>query len=178
MSIADSQGKGEGRPATHQGQRSLVQDLLPGLPDKVERTREADGGDLALDMLWVGGNDMGVDGQGTDGDVLAHLPQSGEVVGVDGQLVDGDVIWGLGGVRPPEDCIGSSVEDILGVWAGQVGGEGDVEGMVDDRVADLRRCYGRDTHSLWVDFVVRMVALHRHGQIGPRGHAKGGTHPL
>lgn len=121
---------------------------------------------------------MSIDGHGTVGYVLAQFTQSGEVVGVDGQLVNGDVIGGFGGVCPPEDGVGSRVEDVLGVWAGQIGGEGDVEGMVNDRVANLRRRYGRHAHGLWVDLVVRMEALHRHAQVGPGGHSKGGTHPL
>lgn len=83
------------------------------------------------------------------------------------QLVDGNVIGGFGGVRPPEDGILRRVKDVLGVWAGQVGGEGNVEGMVDDRVTNLRRGDGRYADGLWVDLVVRMETLHRHAQVGP-----------
>lgn len=93
-------------------------------------------------MLWVGGNDIGIDRHRTHGNVLAHCTKSGKIVGMDWKLVDGDVIGGFGGVRPSEDGIGSRVEDVLGVWAGQIGGEGDIEGMVDDRVANLGRRNG------------------------------------
>lgn len=95
--------------------------------------------------------------------------------------MDGDVIGNLGRMRPPEDGIGGSVEDVLGVGTGQVGREGDVEGMVDDGVADLGRGYRRraDAHTdAGSDLVVWMEALHRHTQVGSRGHAEGGTHPL
>lgn len=96
------------------------------------RAREADGGDLALDMLRDGGDDVGLDGERASGDVLAHFPQLGEVVGVDGELVDGDIIGGFGRVCPAQDGVGGGVQDVLGVGAGQLGGEGDVEGMVYD----------------------------------------------
>lgn len=69
---------------THQRQRGLVQELLPGLPHKVEGAGEADGGDLTLDVLGGGGDDVGLDGQRAARDVLAHLPQAAEVVGMDG----------------------------------------------------------------------------------------------
>lgn len=119
---------------------------------------------------------MSLDWQRAVCDFVAHLSQTSEVVGVDGQLVNGDVIGSLGRVRPPQDGIGSSVQDIFGIGASQIGGEGHVEGMVDLGVANLRRRDGRG--ALGSDFVVRMQALHRHAQVGPRGHAECGTHPL
>lgn len=90
-------------------------------------------------MLRVGGNDIGIDRHRTHGNVLAHCAQPGEIVGVDWKLVYGDVIGGLGGVRPPKNGIGSRVENVLGVWAGQVGGERDIKGMMDDRITNLGR---------------------------------------
>lgn len=177
--VASSQSRvkaeGMGGRATHQRQRSLVQDLLPGLPNKLQRAGEDDGGDLTLDVLRTDGDDVCLDMQGTEGDVLAQLSETAEVFSVYGQLVDRDVISSLGRVRPPEDGIASSVKDVLGVGTDEVGSEGNVEGVVDDRVADLRRCYGRNA-GLGIDLVVlRMESLHD-TEIGPR--AKGWTHSL
>lgn len=125
---------------------------------------------------------MGLNGQLACGEVFANLPKPAEVVSVDGQLVDGNIIGCFGRMCPAKDGIGSSVEDVLGVGTGKIGGEGNIEGMVDDRVADLRRGYGRWTDGLGRELVrvlMRMEALHRHcTQVGPRGHAKGGTHAL
>ena len=57
------------------------------------------------------------------------------------------------------------MQDVLGVGAGQLGGEGDVEGMVYDGVADLGWSYGGGT--LRRHLVVRMETLHGHAQVGP-----------
>ena len=151
---------------THQRQRGLVQDLLAGLPDHLVRAGEADRGDLALDMLRDSRDDVGLDGERAGGDVLAHLPQLGEVVGVNGELVDRDIVGCFGRVCPAQDGVGGGMQDVLGVGSGQLGGEGDVEGMVYDGVDDLGWSYGGGT--LRRHLVVRMETLHGHAaHVGP-----------
>lgn len=138
--------------------------------------READRSDLTLEVFRGGRNDVSLDGEGAVRDVLACLPQSTQVLGVYREVVDGDVVGGFGRVCPSEDGVGGSVQDVLGVGPCQIGGERDVEGMVDDGVAYLWWSYRGS--ALGSDLVVRMESLHRHGQIWSRRHAKGGTHPL
>lgn len=55
---------------------------------------------------------------------------------MDVESVDGDIVGGLDGMSPAEDGIGGGVENVLGVGAGEIGGKGDVEGIVDGRLAD------------------------------------------
>lgn len=95
---------------------------------------------------------------------------------MNGELVDRHIIGGFGRVCPAQDGVGGGMQDVLGVGAGQLGCEGDVERVVYDGVADLGWSYGRG--SLRSHLVVRMETLHGHAQVGPRRHAKGGTHPL
>lgn len=75
---------------------------------------------------------MSLDLEGAAGDVLADLAEVREVLGVDGQLVDTHVIGSVFGMGPSEDGVGGGMEDVLGVGTGEVGGERNVEGVVDD----------------------------------------------
>lgn len=85
---------------------------------------------------------------------------------MDGELVDGDIIGCFGRMCPAQDGVGGGMQDVLGVGAGQLGGEGDVEGMVYDGVADLGWSYGGST--LRRHLVVRMETLHGHAtEVGP-----------
>lgn len=54
-----------------------------------------------------------------------------------GKLPNWDVIGGILGVCPPEDGIRGRVEDVLGVRAGEIGGEVDVEGVVNHGIGRL-----------------------------------------
>lgn len=88
--------------------------------------------------------------------------------------MDLDVIGGILRMRPSEDGIGGGVQDFLGVGTGEVGREGDVEGVGDGGVGSLRvdegRARMRDIFWMGVDWVA--------GHVGTATHSKVGTHPL
>lgn len=147
---------------------------------QVRASREAHGGDLALDSLWLGRLDVGLDGPGPVGQVVAELPQVDDVVRVHGQLVHGDVVWRVLGVRPAQDGAGGGIQDVLGVGAREVGGEGHVEGVVDGGVGGRGRHYGRDAvGSLLLLLLLRRHRGQAHGVVGRlRLHPKARAHPL
>lgn len=88
--------------------------------DEFRRARETDCGDLALEVLRGSRHNMGLDGQWTIGELLAHIPQIHHVLGVHRQFVDGDVIWRLSRVGPSHYRVPRGVKNLLGVWAGEV----------------------------------------------------------
>ena len=53
---------------------------------------------------------------------------------MNGQVVDRYVIRSILRVRPSNDGIGGGVQDLLGVRAGEVGGEGNIEGEVNGSI--------------------------------------------
>lgn len=92
---------------------------------------------------------------------------------MDGQLVHLDIVGGVFGVSPSQDGVGSRVQNILGVGAGQVGGEGDVERVVNRGIGGLGVREG--VARLWRVFGMRVHLVD--GHIGA-SHAKVGAHPL
>jgi hypothetical protein len=54
------------------------------------------------------------------------------------------------------------VEDVLGVRAGKIGGEGDVERVVDRGIDDLGSTYRRDARMHGCLWLVRVEARHAH----------------
>lgn len=60
-----------------------------------------------------------------------------QVLGMDRQLVHLDIVGGVFGVSPAKDSIGSRVQNVFGVGAGQVGGEWDVERVVNRSIGGL-----------------------------------------
>ena len=147
---------------------------------EVRASREAHGGDLALDSLGLGRLDMCLDGPWPAGKVAAELPQGDDVVRVHGQLVHGDVVRRVLGVRPAQDGAGGGIQDVLGVGAGEVGGEGHVEGVVYGGVGGRGRHYGGDAvGSLVVLLLLRRHRGHSHGIVGRSWlHAKARRHPV
>lgn len=161
----------------------VIEDHLPRLVNHLLGTSEADGGDLsALGGLGGGRDDVGLDVEGTIGDVLAGLPKVGEVLSMDRQFADLDIIGSIDRMCPSHDSILIGMEDILGVGPGEVGREGDVEGVVDDGIAGrLKRLGHRYRGSLLRQRIaarlVHGVRVHRHVGVGTT-HAEVGAHPL
>lgn len=59
-----------------------------------------------------------------------------KVYNMDVESVDGDIVGGFDGMSLVEDGIGGGVENVFGVGVGEIGGKGDVEGIVDGRFVD------------------------------------------
>ena len=116
---------------------------------------------------------MGFDRQRTIGELLAQLSQIVQVGCMNGQVVDRYVIGGILRVRPSIDGLGGSVQDLFGVRAGEVGGEGNVEGEVNCSIGSGRGAKRRHTGSRW--FLMRVNGGHVH--IRP-GATKIGAHPF
>ena len=107
-------------------------------------------------------------------DLFAHLPQIRKVLSVDGKFVNRHVVGGIFGMRPSQDGVGRGMQDVLGVGSSEVGGKGDVEGVMNWLLHDRRLVHRHS--SLTGDFLVVVHARHRDMLSG--GHAKVGPHAL
>lgn len=161
--------------ATYQGDGNLVENGFATLVDKLGRAGKADGGDLlGSAVLGSSRDDLGLNRERATGEVSTQAMQVVEVLGVDRKLVNLNIVGSILGVRPSDDGIGSRMQDILGVGAGKVGREGDVERVGDGGVgslrvgesrASLRRIFGMGVHGIT-------------GHVGSATHTKVRTHPL
>lgn len=161
--------------ASYQGDGNFVENGFAALVDELGRAGKADGGDLLSSAIFGSSrNDLGLDGERTTGEVSAQAMQVVEVLRVDGKLVDLNVVGDILGMRPPDDGIGSRMQDVLGVGAGKVGREGDVEGVGDGGVGSLRVGEGRASLRRILGMSVDGITRH----IGTATHAEVGAHPL
>lgn len=80
---------------------------------------------------------MGFNGQWSNRQVPAESSEIGQILSMNWQLVNLYIVRSIGRVRPPEDCVGGGMDNVLGVWAREVGGEWHVERVVDGGIGGL-----------------------------------------
>lgn len=128
------------RIGTYKRYGSVVINGLAAFVYEIRRTRQANGNDLlALAVIRVRSPNVCLDRQRASGQVSTEPAKRAEAFGVGGQLVDADIVRGVCRVRPAKDGVGGGMENILGVWAGKVRRERDVEGAVNRGIGGMRR---------------------------------------
>lgn len=89
----------------------------------------------------------------------------------------GDIVWRVFGVGPSKHSSLGSIEDVFGVGAREIRGEGHIEGVMNDRLSRRGRESGRGTVSRLVLLLLLLRCDGRHVHVRSR-HAKPRAHPL